>query len=230
MRLWALVDYENLPRYFSTGLDNPSYEEVVFDINHERLAEWAIDSPPGERAFIQVDFPDDELDYWLTECIESAGEDAANLKYDIEDGRLSEEGVAEAYATIEAYENMDSGGSGNLAVFGYACLVRTLPPEMIMLLDPTTMMEAVYTGNIGVVAEAIETTEAHGLESLGPGFWAWLMFMVAQMLAGRGGRSQSDEERETAAASRKASARRARQRKRRKGRGKKTGKKGTVTA
>lgn len=229
MRLWALVDYENLPRYFSTGLDNPGYEEIIFTLDHERLAAWALETP-NDQAFIQVDFPDDQLDYWLQECIESVGNDVSDLEDEIEEATLNEEEVPpEAYDTLEAVKNM-SGGADNIAIFGYACLFRVLPPEMIMLLDPKTMMEAVYTGKVGVIAEAIETTEAYGLESLGSGFWAWLMFMLVHIVAGRGERSQSTEEREVATASRKAVARRARRRRSGKGRSKKTRTKGTVTS
>ncbi len=104
---------------------------------------------------------------------------------------------------------------------------------MINLIDPTTMMEAVYTGERIDVTTALYQGEATSLTSLSPAFWTWLMMLLGQILSGEAQQTQTTEELDTAAASRKAAARRARRRT--SGRGKKKKKrsgarKGVVTA
>lgn len=183
MKLWTTVDLRRLPVILQTGLDNPFSEEIIFRNDPELVAENAL-TFPEELAFIETEIPDDEIDEWFYYCIGSVGDDhtdaAAMLEWDIEAGRVTQEEVDERMEFIAALETIETG-SANLELLGYACLYRVLPPEMLKLLDPTTMLEAKYTGDVDALAEAVETTEATGFTSLSPNFWVWLMLFMSQI-------------------------------------------------
>ncbi len=136
----------------------------------------------------------------------------------------SAEDIEKLHKDLHALETMESG-TQSLAYFNFACLGRVIEPYMINLIDPITMMEAVYTGDRVEIETTLWQGEATSLTSLNPAFWVWLMTLLGQILTGGGGATQTTEELDTAAASRKAAARRARRR--RSGGGKKKKKKKT---
>ena len=234
MKLWTAVPLQDLPDIFQNGLIDHSHQGIEFSPEAEMVAEYAMELK-DELAFLEGEFPDDELDDWFTICMEAASAEHTDVSTDIGYKRANLEALIEAnpedpaipglQEEIEAQQqhadqiwNMQTGAE-SLALTGRACIWRTVPITMLKLLNPETMMEAVWTQDTGAIAEAIETTEAYGLETLGASFWVWLMFLFQNIFAA--GRGELDVrpawQRE---AEEKAAARRARKRKR-KGRPKK---------
>lgn len=257
MKFWTSIELQALPAVFGTGLDDPSLGGFMVYNDPEYLSDAFLDAKEkadeaqaaadrGEEveedefaeywAFLTFEIPDEEIDEWLTYCMEHAWAIHSHYEMDMEHA-LEREAPAEEIENIQEgltlLEDMDNG-TKSLAFFDHACLGRVIEPYMINLIDPTTMMEAVYTGERADITTALWQGEATSLTSLNPAFWAWLMMLIGQILAGKGQDTQTTEERDTAAASRKAAARRARRRA--SGRGKKKkkkrsgAKKGVVTA
>ncbi len=238
MKLWTSIPLERLPDVFANGLIDRYHEGIEFHLEAELVAEYAMEFVE-ELAFLEVDFPDDQLDDWLTICMESVDAEITNRGAFNEDQverleTLIEEDpsnpdipvfqgvIAQDQETLAQIEEM-SLGSQSLTLVGSACIYQVVPISMIKLLDPETMLEAVWTGDVGVLAEAVETTEATGLESLGPSFWVWMMFIFQNMFAVARGEIDIEPLWKTQAAEDRAEARKARRRaaRRRKGPAKK---------
>ncbi len=220
-----------LPHIFQNGLDNPTNEEIQFHTTPDLVSEWALssleDDPDDPLAFIEVDFPDDDIDEWFTYCIATTSDEADNARYALEDdiasGRITEDQIEAAQEYIQSLESMETGLQ-SFEVLGYACLFHVVPPEMIKLLDPVTMMEAVYTGDVGAVAEAVETAEVQSFETLGSSFWVWLIFFMSQWFGPKWGTAVEEKE-----AAEKGEARKRRRKARRKAKGKKRKRKARAT-
>jgi hypothetical protein len=79
-----------------------------------------------------------------------------------------------------------------IEIFGYVCLGNVIPPEMLKLLDPEKMIEAVHTGDENAIAQAIETSEATPFKSLNAAFWVWLITIMSQIFGPGYGIEQSE--------------------------------------
>lgn len=220
MKLWTTVNIVDLPYIFANGFSNPHGEEILFDVDPERMAENAMEERDDGTMFLEIEIPDEELEVHFAYCmgitIDMASDEAISVQGSIDAGEITDpEELEAAYAHLEALnpENIQSAADA-IDLFGFVCLgyMETIPPGMIKLLDPETMMEAMWTGDVGVVAEAIETTEAVGLESLSPSFWVWIMFLFENMFAVARGEIDVQPEWMRLAAEDKAEARRARRR------------------
>ncbi len=220
MKLWTVVNVGELPHIFQNGFDNPYAAEITFDSDPEIVAESAFAERDEGAMFLEIEIPDDELEVHFAVCTgityDMASDEAGSISAYIEDGEITDpEELEVAYARLEALQpdNIEYAAD-SLNLFGFVCLGtgEVIPPSMIKLLDPETMMEAMWTGDIGVVAEAVETTEAVGLESLSPSFWVWLMFLFENMFAVARGEIDVQPEWMRLAAEDKAEARRARRR------------------
>ncbi len=242
MRLWTSLPIERLPDFFQNGLIDRYHEGIEFHLEADLVAEYAMEFVE-ELAFLEVEFPDSQIDDWLTICIEAASAEATNreaflqeqvdqlealLEEDPTSPQIPEfqEVIAQDQEILTQIEDMTTG-SQSLELLGSACIYQVVPISMIKLLDPETMLEAVWTGDVGIIADAVETTEATGLESLGGPFWVWLMYLFQNMFAVARGAIDVEPLWKTEAAKEKAEARKARRRaaRRRKGSVKKPRKK-----
>jgi hypothetical protein len=230
VKLWTVLDLTRIPYIFHDGLTNPYYEEIIFHKDPDILAEQVLDRRMEEGedylpAFIQVDFPDDELDDWFTACLESSfleldeGRDRLQEEWDY--GNLTTEQAnkwsGDLDALDEALEKDDVWALFELS--GFACLRMVVPPEMLTLLDPATMLEAVLTGDQTAILEAAQMAEAKDFQTLGSGFWVWMIMFMAGLF----GPNWAEE---TAQAEEKARERRARRRRRKPAKKKKPSRKG----
>jgi hypothetical protein len=223
MKLWTTIEFEKLPGILKNGFDNPYAAEIVFSNNPEIEADHAM-SMQGELAFIEADVPDDKLDFYFMDCIGMWGDDLSNMETDLD--YLIEEGAHKK--EIDHLRKLIKKGSEartvteGLDVFGYACLGNVIPPEMLKLLDPEKMIEAVHTGDENAIASAIETSEATPFKSLNAAFWVWLITIMSQIFgAGYGMQASETEEivrgeAEQAEEIRKAAAKRPRKKRKRK--------------
>ncbi len=189
MKLWTTVHITELPRIHAEGFTNPYGEEITFDSDPQNLAEVVLEQEDEGAVFLEIEIPDDEIEVHFAYCTgihyDHASDEMEQIRGEIESGEITEQAeLEEAVALIDRLENMDHAADA-LDYFGFVCLGtgETIPREMIKLLDPETMMDAVWTGDMGVVAEAIETTEAKGLETLNASFWVWIMFLFQNMFA-----------------------------------------------
>ncbi len=230
MKLWTSLDLRRLPDIFEHGLIDHYHEGIEFSADANLVAEYAQELAETEDAlaFLEVDFPDAEIDEWLTVCMERSSAEQSGFEYELteEVDQLNsmlendpnnpaipdlQEDIATLQDTLARLEEM-STGSQSLELFGYACLLQVTPISMIRVLDPVTMLEAVGTGNVSEIAYAVDTTEAVGLESLGGSFWVWLLFLFENMFAVARGEIDVQPEWMRQAAEDKAEARKARRR------------------
>ncbi len=229
MRLWASVDLGTLPDIFQNGLIDYSHQGISFHNEPELVAEYALEAT-GELAFLEGEFPDNELDGWFTLCMEAWSADMTDLEVGL--ARKQEDLVElidmdpENPEIPSRQEDIDvhaeylqkvanlSTGSESLEVLGSACIWRTVPITMLKLLNPETMMEAVWTKDLGAIAEAVETTESYGLETLGSSFWVWLMFLFQNIFAAGARKPMTWSEVEAERAAEKGEERKARKKKR----------------
>ncbi len=220
MKLWTTVNVADLPYIFAHGFSNPHAAEIVFDVDPEGMAENAMEERDEGAVFLEIEIPDDELEVHFAYCmgitIDMAGNEADSIQSSIDAGEITDpEELEAAYAHLEALkpENIQCAADA-VNLFGFVCLgyMETIPPNMIKLLDPETMMEALWTGDVNVLVEAIETTEAVGLDSLSPSFWVWIMFLFENMFAVARGEIDVQPEWMRLAAEDKAEARKARRR------------------
>ena len=185
MKLWTTIEFSRLPGILKNGFDNPYAAEIVFSTSAEIEADNAL-SMPGELAFIEAEVPDEQVEDYFMPCLGMWGDDVSNmetdLEYLLEEGGPQEE-IDRLRSFIEKGSHANSSGSAKegFEVFGYACLGAVIPPEMLKLLDPEKMIEAVHTGDGEVIAEAIETSEATPFKSLNAAFWVWLMAILGQI-------------------------------------------------
>ena len=229
MKLWTAVSLEDLPDIFQNGLNDYSHQGIQFATDAELTAEYALDFK-NELAFLEGEFPDDQIDEWFTICMEAASAEQTDVSSDIgyktadlnalteanpEDPSIP--GIQDEIAAQQEYAdklwNMQTG-SESLELTGRACIVTTVPITMLKLLNPETMMEAVWSGDTGAIAEAIETTEAYGLETLGSSFWVWLMFLFQNIFAAGARKPMTWSEVEAERAAEKGEERKARKKKR----------------
>lgn len=182
MKLWTSVELERLPAILKNGFDNPYAAEITFSNNPEIEAENAL-SMPGEMAFIEAEIPDGQLDEYFVPCLGLWGDDVSGMETYLEslmeDGAPEEE-LEKVRKAIETGSKAQSASEG-FDVFGYACLGYTIPPEMLKLLDPEKMMEALHSGDQNAVVEAMETAEATPFKSLNAAFWVWLITIMGQI-------------------------------------------------
>lgn len=227
MKLWTIVDLVRVPSIFSEGLTNPYYEEIIFHKTYEFIADSAMEAKAEEGphylpAFLQVDFPDDQLNEWFLPCMATNYDMLYDEQSSIEDrwegGELTEEEYAEGLKQLELLSNaLDSNDMATVfEIHDFACLAMVVPPEMIKILDPATMLEAVLSENQVAIMEAAEMADARGLESMGGSFWVWLIMFMAGLFG-----PNWSEQAEAEDAVRKGEARR----RRRKGGGRKRAKK-----
>lgn len=193
MKLWTSVEFTRLPAILKNGFDNPYAAEITFSNSPEIEAENAL-SMPGELAFIEAEIPDDQLDNYFMDCIGLWGDDLTNMEADLE--YLMERGGSEK--EIEGLRKLiERGGAVStviegIEIFGYVCLGNVIPPEMLKLLDPEKMIEAVHTGDENAIAQAIETSEATPFKSLNAAFWVWLITIMSQIFGPGYGIEQSE--------------------------------------
>lgn len=204
MKLWTTIELTRLPAILETGFDNPYSDEVIFYSIPDIAAEQAV-SMEGELAFIETEIPDERVDEFFAPCLGSYGDEAVNQEIYLQDllAEGDEKGAAELREHLTAMEGVDTG-RGGLEVFGYACLAEIIPPSMLKLLDPMTMLEAVQTGDTGVVSDAINNSEATAFKSLGANFWVWLMLLLGQIMGPGYGIPQGTPEEELEEEARKA--------------------------
>ena len=253
MKFWTTIPLRELPVVFGSGLDDRYSEgfqvyndpEALADTFYQSKADWEekgeLEETPEEHedqfnpdedyrytAFLTFEIPDDEIDDWLVICMAHSSDVQSDIEGELEDAIENEAPQDEIDALAQSaaiLQDMDSGAK-SLSFFGHACLGRVIEPYMLSLIDPTTMTEALYTGERVQVETALWDGEATSLLSLSPSFWVWIMMLLGQIISGDAQETQTTEERDTAAASRKAAARRARRRQ--SGRGKKKKKKKTT--
>jgi hypothetical protein len=193
VKLWTSVEFTRLPAILKNGFDNPYAAEITFSNSPEIEAENAL-SMPGELAFIEAEIPDDQLDNYFMDCIGLWGDDLTNMEADLE--YLMERGGSEK--EIEGLRKLiERGGAVStviegIEIFGYVCLGNVIPPEMLKLLDPEKMIEAVHTGDENAIAQAIETSEATPFKSLNAAFWVWLITIMSQIFGPGYGIEQSE--------------------------------------
>jgi hypothetical protein len=182
MKLWITVSLDNLPHILQNGLDDPYSNEIRLSPNAELVADEAF-SLKEELAVLEVEIPDDQLDEFLTNCVASHGDDLTDVEGGLEDAleRGDTATVARIQKMFQAVKSGTISAAQMLDYFGYACLGQPLPPSMLKLLDPGTMLEALHSGNAEVVAHAIETTEATPFKSLNSAFWVWLMLLIQEI-------------------------------------------------
>lgn len=182
MKLWTTLEFDRLPHVLKNGFDNPFSEEIIFWNVPEIGAENAM-SFEGELAFIEAEIPDGQLDDYFTRCMASWGDDtvgmASNLEQMMEEGAPAKE-ISELEKLIARAEVVQTGSEG-FEIFGYSCLGAVLPPEMLKILDPNTMLEAVHSGDVNAVARAVESAEATPFKSLNAAFWVWLITIMGQI-------------------------------------------------
>ena len=199
MKLWTTLELERLPHVLRQGFDNPYSEEIIFWNIPEIGAENAL-SFEGELAFIEAEIPDGKLDEYFTRCMASWGDDttamASNLEHMMEEGAPADE-ISALQKLIERAEVAETGSEG-FEIFGYACLAEVLPPEMLKILDPSTMLEAVHSGDVNAVAQAVETAEATPFKSLSAAFWVWLITIMSQIFGPGYGIQEPSEAQEAA--------------------------------
>ena len=182
MKLWTTIELERLPATLETGFDNPYSDEIIFYSIPDIAADQAL-SFEGELAFIETEIPDERVDEFFAPCLGIYGDEMVNDEIYLQDLITAgdEKGAALLREHLTAREGVDTGRAG-LEVFGYACLAEIIPPSMLKLLDPVTMLEAVQTGDAGAVSNAINTSEATEFKSLGANFWVWLMLLLGQIM------------------------------------------------
>lgn len=183
MKLWTTIDITRMPDVYQNGLTNPYSEEMIFSLEPEMVAESAL-SFEGELAFIEVDFPDDEIDEWFAYCIGSVGDDYSNMQMFFEE-RV--EGMSRAEIRIqeeflEMVSNIQSALE-NLNLLGYACLAQEVPPEMIRVLDPLTMMEAVASDDKETIVKAVKKARSTPIQEFGATFWAFIASIITAIFA-----------------------------------------------
>ena len=230
MKLWTALDLRRLPDIFEHGLIDHYHEGIEFSADANLVAEYAQELAETEEAlaFLEIDFPDAELDEWLTICLVRASDEQCGLEDDLADQvdhleavleddpgnpeiPALQEDIAQRQEHVAQLDAMETGLQ-SLGLLGYACLYQVAPISMIKILDPVTMLEAVGTGNVSEIAHAVDTTEAVGLESLGGSFWVWLMFLFQNVFAVARGEIDVEPEWVRQAAEDKAEARKARRR------------------
>jgi len=193
VKLWTSVEFTRLPAILKNGFDNPYAAEITFSNSPEIEAENAL-SMPGELAFIEAEIPDDQLDNYFMDCIGLWGDDLTNMEADLE--YLMERGGSQK--EVEGLRKLiERGGAVStviegIEIFGYVCLGNVIPPEMLKLLDPEKMIEAVHTGDENAIAQAIETSEATPFKSLNAAFWVWLITIMSQIFGPGYGIEQSE--------------------------------------
>lgn len=181
MKLWTTVNLNRLPHVLQNGLDNPYSEEIQFSRDAARLADDVL-SMPGELAFLETEIPDDQLDDFFVECVASHSDELSDAEAELEYAQESGEAWRADHLRkmLQAAEG-EATTMQMLDLFGYVCLGRVLPPSMLKLLDPATMLEAVHSGDVDAVAHAVENAEATAFKSLGANFWVWLMMLMSQI-------------------------------------------------
>lgn len=216
MKLWTTIGLERLPEILKNGFDNPYADELLFWNNPEIGAENAL-AFEGELAFIEAEIPDSQIEDYFEPCMGSWSDSISDAESQIES--LQEEGgneesIAQLQRDIKTMDEMKTAQE-SLNFFGFACLTQTLPPDMLKLLDPTKMLEAVHSGDADAVVEAVQTAEATGFKSLNAAFWVWLMFLLGEIFGPGYGIQQDDtaEEPKEGDAERQTSARRPRRKK-----------------
>jgi hypothetical protein len=180
------------------GLSNPFTDEMTFSSNAEEIADRAMAevdvSGHSAHAFLEVEIPDEEINDYFTVCMELHFLDIQEgpgeaLQEMIESGAPQNQIDAltqEIEAMEAALDSMDM--KEVFAKMGYACLIApdvVITPDMIKMLDPATMMEALQTGDERLVREAVAKTEAKPLSTLGATFWVWLLLFVQGIAQGR---------------------------------------------
>jgi hypothetical protein len=184
MKLWTTVDITRMPDVQRNGLTNPTYEEMIFALEPELIAQTALDFE-GELAFIEVDFPDEEIDELFAYCIGSVGDDLTNMEmsfqYDLEAG-LSRKEIRAREEFLEKVGEIQSA-TENLNLLGYACLAVEVPPEMIRVLDPLTMLEAVASDDKETIAQAVKEAPSTPIKEFGAAFWAFIAAILTAIFA-----------------------------------------------
>lgn len=199
MKLWTTVELERLPKILQQGFDNPFSDEILFWNDKEIGAEQAM-SFEGELAFIEAEFPDDQLENYFTYCLGSTGDHLSDMEVDIE--RREEEGadpseIAELRKAIKKGSEIESA-KDSLDFFGYACLAEVLPPATLKLLNLEQTMEAMQTGDKEIIEHAIDTAEATPFKSLSASFWVWLIMVMSQIFGPGHGLPEPTEAQEAA--------------------------------
>ena len=155
---------------------------------------------PDEMAFIEAEIPDGQLDEYFVPCLGLWGDDVSgmesSLEHMMEEGGPQEE-IERMQKFIEQASKAQTASEG-FEFFGYACLGYTIPPEMLKLLDPEKMMEALHSGDQNAVVEAMETAEATPFKSLNAAFWVWLITIMSQIFGPGYGLPEPSEEQEAA--------------------------------
>lgn len=222
MKLWTTLSLDRLPEVLKKGFTNPYSDELLFWNNPQVGAENAL-SFEGELAFIEAEIPDDQFESYFEPCLGISGDEITDLESQIE--FLEEEGgnegdVSRIKQDIKTIETMETA-QDSLDFFGYVCLTKTLPPELLKLLDPAKMLEAVQSGDAGAVANAVEAAEATPFKSLSAAFWVWLIFLIREIFGPGYGlpeleESPAEKEEERIERMRQTAAKRARKRPRKK--------------
>lgn len=187
MKLWAAVELENLPGILTEGFADPNRSGLAVHLDPTMTSEEVIEKGSA-LAFVRVEIPDDEINQWLTSCPRDiwgdVGDLESNLEYRIENGELNDQEAKEEAEYIESIRAIENA-TQNIEVLGYACLrYDPIPPEMLSLADPQTMLDAVFSGDLAEVRQALDTVEVRSFSSLGPQFWVWLMVIINQILTG----------------------------------------------
>lgn len=224
MKLWTTVDVTEIPGLLQNGFTNPYCAEIVFEDDPEFAAENAYEMRDEGSIFLEVEFPDEDLEVYFAECVGISGDRAReaidDIESDIEIGVITDPlDLEAAYEHIEALQNIDSA-QANLTLMGFCCLRcgEVFPQDLIKILDPETMQEAMWTGDVKVVGEAAKRAEATPITELGASFWVWLLFVFQNVFAAARGEIDVEPAWKTAAAEEKAQERKARRARVRKGR------------
>lgn len=250
MKLWTSQDLTRLPNIIQFGLIDEYHEGLQFHVDPDGVAEYALalqEDDPDEpaMAFLEMEVPDDQLDEWFSVCMEAHSAEHTNAEGEMGDTRADLEAMLEedpnssdlpgirdrAVQAEEWFVLVDSveTGAQSIEILGTACINQPIPVTMLRLLNPETMMEVTMSKDIGRIAEAVETTESWGLESLGGAFWIYILFMIQNAFAIARGDINVEPLWKQQAAEDKADARRARRRQsyaRRKRKGKRKRKQG----
>lgn len=216
MKLWTTIGLDRLPEILKTGFNNPYADEILFWNNIEAGADDAL-SFEDELAFIEAEIPDSQLEHYFEPCLGLSGDEMTGIESAMESMQEkggNEEEIAKMERDIKTIQAMETA-QDSLNFFGYVCLTRTLPPEMLKLLDPAKMLEAVQSGDASEIAEAVQNTEATPFKSLNAAFWVWLMFLLGEIFGPGYGIQQDDtaEEPKEGDAERQTAARRPRRKK-----------------
>ncbi len=156
-----------------------------------------------------MDFPEEDLDSWFLPCMASSYDmlmdDFASIDAMWEDGEISEEEYVEGKAELDRLQTaLDSNDARTaLEIQDFTCLYRPVAPEMIKLLDPATMLEAVVTGDQQAIIEASQAADVKSLETLGPNFWVWLIMFMAGLFGPDWGAQAEEAEAEKKAKQRR---------------------------